>query len=228
MNRVPFIDIHTHFRKFNPENIVVRNVFPGDVFEDFEGCNYYSVGLHPWKIKTPEENDIMLNRIEIALESEHVCFVGECGLDKKVETDFKEQVRVFWLQAILAEKYKRPLLIHCVKAYNEIFELHKKMHPEMPWIMHGYNGNIQITEQLAKRGIFFSFGKSLFNENSKSLESLRYLPLEKIFLETDEFEGEIEQVYEKAASLKSISVEVLKTEVRNNFSRIESSFIERF
>ena len=98
----------------------------------------------------------------------------------------------------------------------------------MPWIMHGYNGNIQITEQLAKWGIFFSFGKSLFNENSKSVESLRYLPLEKIFLETDEFEGEIEQIYEKAASLKSISVEVLKTEVRNNFSRIESSFIERF
>ena len=98
----------------------------------------------------------------------------------------------------------------------------------MPWIMHGYRGNAQITQLLAKHGIFFSFGMSLFDDHSKSVESLRYLPMEKIFFETDEFDGEVESIYEKAAILKNVSLDILKIEVWNNFHRIESSLISRF
>lgn len=163
--------------------------------------------------------------LEEALEFDHVCFVGECGLDKKVAVDFEEQIRVFRAQVFIAEEFKRPVIIHCVKAYNEIFVLHRKLHPEMPWIMHGYRGNIQITKQLGKPGIFFSFGESLFDENSKSIESLKFLPIEKIFFETDEYNGDVEQIYKRAAILKNVSLDILKTEVWNNFHRIESSLI---
>jgi TatD DNase family protein len=87
---------------------------------------------------------------------------------------------------------------------------------------------VQTTQQLGKRGIFFSFGKSLFDENSKSVESLKCLPMEKIFFETDEYNGEVEKIYERAASLKNVSLELLKIEVWNNFNRIESSLISRY
>jgi len=228
MNNVPFIDVHTHPNHVESDTIIVQNIFPGDGFAAFTGRNFYSVGLHPWHLKTPDENNEMLHMVEDALEFDHVCFVGECGLDKKVDTDFNEQMRVFRAQAFIAEEFKRPLVIHCVKAYNEIFEIHKKLHPEMPWIMHGYRGNAQITQLLGKQGIFFSFGMSLFDDNSKSVESLRYLPMEKIFFETDEFDGEVESIYEKAAILKNVSIDILKIEVWNNFHRIESSLISRF
>ena len=228
MNKVPFIDVHTHPNHVESDTIIVQNIFPGDGFAAFTGRNFYSVGLHPWHLKTPDENNEMLHMVEDALEFDHVCFVGECGLDKKVDTDFKEQMRVFKAQAFIAEEFKRPLVIHCVKAYNEIFEIHKKLHPDMPWIMHGYRGNAQITQLLGKRGIFFSFGMSLFDDNSKSVESLRYLPMEKIFFETDEFDGNVQQIYERAANLKNVSLEILKTEVWNNFNRIENSLISRF
>jgi TatD DNase family protein len=228
MNPIPFIDIHTHPNRVESETIIVQNIFPGEGFAAFTGRNFYSVGLHPWHLKTPDENNEMMQMVEDALEFDHVCFVGECGLDKKVEIDFDEQMRVFSAQAIIAEEFKRPLIIHCVKAHNKVFELHRKLHPEMPWIMHGYNGNVQITQQLAQHGILFSFGKSLFDGKSKSIESLKYLPMEKIFFETDEFDGAVDQIYERAATIKNVSPDILKIEVWNNFNRIENSLISRF
>jgi TatD DNase family protein len=228
MKPAPFVDLHTHPNRIEPDTIVVQNIFPGDGFASFTGRNFYSVGLHPWHLKEPEENNKMLQMVEDALEFDHVCFVGECGLDKKVEVDFEEQVRVFKAHVFIAEEFRRPVIIHCVKAHNEIFELHVKLRPEMPWILHGYHGNIQLTKQLAARGILFSFGKSLLRENSKSIESLKSLPMEKIFFETDEFDQTVEEVYKKAAVLKNVSLSFLKNEVWNNFNRIESSLLTRF
>ena len=228
MNPVPFVDIHTHPDRIETNTIIVQNIFPGDGFAAFSGRNFYSVGLHPWHLKTPEENNEMLKMVEEALEFDHVCFVGESGLDKKVEVDFDEQIRIFRAQAFIAEEFKRPLIIHCVKAYNEILEIHKKFHPEMTWIMHGYLGNLETTQQMAKRGIMFSFGKSLFSENSKSIESLKYLPMERIFFETDEYNKDVDKIYEKAATLKNVSLDILKSEVWNNFNRVESSLISQF
>ena len=228
MNSVPFVDVHTHPNRMESETIIVQNIYPGESFAAFTGRNFYSVGLHPWHLKTVKENNEMLHLVEDALEFEHVCFVGECGLDKKIEVDFEEQKRVFRAHAMIAEEFKRPLIIHCVKAYNEIFEIHEKLHPEMAWIMHGYNGSVELTKQMGKRGIFFSFGKSIFDDRSKSVESLKCLPMEKIFFETDEYDRDVDKIYEKAALLKNVTLEILKTEIWSNFNRIESSLISRF
>lgn len=228
MKPIPFIDIHTHPNRIESETIIVQNIYPGDGFAAFSGRNFYSVGLHPWHLKTPEENNEMMQLVEEALDFDHVCFIGECGLDKKIDADFEEQKRVFMAHAFIAEEFKRPLIIHCVKAYNEVLEIHKRLHPEMPWIMHGYHGNVKTTQQMGGRGILFSFGKSLFDENSKSIESLKCLPMEKIFFETDEYDKDVEKIYERAAVLKNVSIDILKTEVWSNFNRIESSLISRF
>lgn len=228
MYSVPFIDIHTHSEKFEREIVTVRNLFPGDGFAAFTGRNFYSMGLHPWHIKTPDENNRLLQMVEEALDFDHVCFIGECGLDKVANSDFEEQKRVFRAQAFMAEEFKRPLIIHCVKAYSDILEFHKKLHPEMPWIMHGYNANVQISQQLGEKGVLFSFGESIFKNNSKSAESIKYLPLEKIFFETDEYDGDIEDMYAKGAELKNISIETLRKAVWSNFSRVENSLLSRF
>lgn len=221
MNPIPYIDIHTHQFQNETDTITVQNIYPGEGFAAFTGRNFYSAGLHPWHIKSPDQNNAQLIMIEEAAEFNHVIFIGECGLDKKAETDFEEQKRVFEAQAFIAEEYKKPLIIHCVKTFNEVVELHKKMHPEMPWIMHGYSGNIQITQQLEKRGVLFSFGENLFKSDSKAVESFKYLPLEKIFFETDEFNGEVAKMYIQGAKLKNIPVEKIIKAVWENFNRIE-------
>jgi TatD DNase family protein len=225
MHSVPFVDIHTHPDRNEPETIIVQNIFPGEPVAKFTGRNFYSVGLHPWHIKSEEVNDVLISMVKETLENDHVCFVGECGLDKLAKTNFEEQIRVFRAQVVLAEEWKRPVIIHCVRAYNEILELHVKIKPEIPWILHGYTGGPVLTKQLVQRGFYFSFGKSILNPKSKSIESLRWLPLDRIFFETDEFKGNVAEVYHHAAALKEVSPELLKQEVWNNFNIVECSLI---
>lgn len=221
-NKIPYIDLHTHLSRSKEVTVTVRNLFPGDSIPGFTGRNFYSVGLHPWEIKTEDENNERLVMMEDALELDHVVFVGECGLDKITEADFDEQKRVFKTQAFMAEEYHIPLIIHCVKAYNEVIEIHKEMHPTVPWIFHGYSANREISEQLVKKDMLFSFGKILFNDNAKAIDSLRLLPPERIFFETDEFEGGVDEIYQKAAEIRKTSVDELKQSVWENFNRIEN------
>ncbi len=223
MNPIPFIDIHTHPFHKETDTVTVQNIFPGDGFAAFSGRNFYSVGLHPWHIGTREENNEALQLIAEALQFDHVIFVGEAGLDKVTDTDYFEQLRVFEAQAVLAEEYQCPLIIHCVKALNEVIELRKKMKPVMPWIMHGYNGSLEITKQMVDKGFLFSFGKALFLPSSKGINSFSYLPLNKIFFETDESDVEVEKMYREGARLKGVSLELLKEAVWKNFNHIEKS-----
>lgn len=186
MTTTPYINIHVHNAKKTTETITVQNLFPGDEIPVFSGRNFYSAGIHPWDVGTKKENNKALLLIEEALELPHVIFVGESGLDKLADADFAEQCRIFEAQAIMSEKFEYPLVIHCVKAYNEVIELRKKLNPAMPWIMHGYNGSVEITKQMADLGILFSFGKNILHDESKAVKSLKTLTADKIFFETDE------------------------------------------
>jgi len=227
MAPIPFIDIHTHPNRAERGVVNVQNIFPGEGFAAFFGYNFYSVGLHPWHIKTKQENNKLLEMVEEALEFDHVIFVGECGLDKVVETDLDEQKRVFKAQAFMAEEFHYPLIIHCVKAYNEIIEIYNSMQPALPWILHAYNGSLELTKQLTTKRFLFSFGENLLKTKSKAQQSFKYLPLDKIFLETDESEGKVEKIYEQGAKLKRISVDELKKAIWENFDRIERTITNR-
>ena len=225
MSSIPYINIHTHPLHKEADSITVQNIFPGDGFAAFSGRNFYSVGLHPWHLGTKNQNNEAMQMVEEALEFDHVIFVGEAGLDKINGGDFNEQLRVFEAHAVMAEEYECPLIIHCVKAMNEVVELRNKMNPVLPWIMHGYNGSLEFTKQLEEKGFLFSFGKNLFRENSKAVKSFKYLPLNKIFFETDELDSDVDAIYEQAASLKELPVEKLKEAVWKNFNQIENSLI---
>ena len=98
----------------------------------------------------------------------------------------------------------------------------------MPWILHGYNGNIQLTKQLEKPGILFSFGLNIFDLKAKVIESFRHLPLEKIFFETDEMEDDVEVIYKQGAYLKEVSIDILKNAAWDNFNQIENRLLSRF
>lgn len=222
MDSIPFIDIHTHRKEISGNTVKVNNLFPGDDIPLFTGKNFFSVGLHPRFIGNKDENNQMMQIMEDALELDHVIFVGECGLDKLAETGFDEQFRVFKAQAFMAEEYQKPLIIHCVRAWNEIIELHKKSNPTVPWIFHGYNGSPELTGQLKDENFLFSFGKALLNPNSKAARSIKILPAEKIFFETDEYEGTVEEIYRRGSELKELNTEDLKRNVWENFNTIEN------
>jgi TatD DNase family protein len=83
-------------------------------------------------------------------------------------------------------------------------------------IIHGYNGSREMAEELVKAGFLVSFGEAIAREHSKIVEALLSLPLDKLFLETDEGDLDIREIYQAAAEIKGISVDQLRLQVVEN------------
>jgi len=212
-----YIDIHTH-RKENRENVFsLQNINPEDFKNEgakarkhkVESC--FSVGIHPWYIDNSVEDK--LNILKQIASNPAILAIGETGLDKLCPVDFNLQKEIFNAQIFNAKEVKKPLIIHCVKAYNEIQQLLKNAQPNASVIFHGFRGKPQLAEELIKAGFYLSFGK-LFNE-----ESLKITPLDRIFLETDDKELKIEEIYSLVAEVKGVLVDELIEKVGENFER---------
>jgi TatD DNase family protein len=210
-----FVNLHTH--KFsNQENILeIVNLCP---HEFHENGSIFSIGIHPWKIES--------NRVEADLQiienklKDYSCFaIGECGLDKRIEIPFDLQIEVFEKQLLLAQKYNKPVILHCVGAFQEIIETKKRLKIEVPMIIHGFSKNIQVAKQLLDNGFYLSFGKYLIQ--NPDLETVfKQIPFDCFLLETDSSNHTIQEVYNKAAFCKNIEVELLKKILYINFLRI--------
>lgn len=161
-----------------------------------------------------------LNLLESLLKENKIVAIGETGIDRFHKDTIDLQLEIFEKQILLSEQYQKPLIIHCVKATADILRLHKKHQPKQTWIIHGFNGNREEVGQLTERGICLSVGESLFYPNRKIHESIKFIPLDVLFLETDMSEKTIREVYEKAAELLSLTLEELKERLFANFVRL--------
>ena len=82
-----------------------------------------------------------LSALKIFSKTDSVLAIGECGLDKACDTNFKLQQQVFTTQVNWANEIKKPLIIHCVRAYGEVLSLLQKNNNKVPVIFHGFNKN---------------------------------------------------------------------------------------
>jgi TatD DNase family protein len=212
-----FINLHTH--KFsNLSNVIeVVNQYP---WEFDASISNYSIGIHPWYIN---ENRLVsdLKLIELKLQEKECLALGECGLDRRIEIPLKLQISVFKQQLEIVKQSNKPIILHCVAAYDEAIAIKKEMKIENPMIIHGFSKNEQVAKSLLNNGFYLSFGKYLLR--NPDLEKVFTFATEnQILLETDTIEESIYQVYEKAALVKGISIEEMKAIVFTNFSKIFS------
>jgi TatD DNase family protein len=182
----------------------------------------FTLGLHPWYIK-----DISLDKVltKIAKLKDHPHFIGlgECGLDRHKEEDFELQMKVFKEQLDFAHDNDIKLVvIHCVRAFSDLMAVLKQTKYRNKLFFHDYNGNLETTNELLKYESYFSFGYKLENTTTKAYKSFCSLPLDRIFLETDDFEINIEKVYQLAAQIKKISLDDLQTQILKNLSFIQN------
>ena len=211
---VPLIDIHTHNVPFDRQ-IAILNVYPNNpIPENLPENSYCSSGVHPWY---PEEWEKQIESLSALVRDKKIIAIGECGLDKKTFTLFSLQENIFNKQIELSEQYKLPLIIHCVKAHNELIQTHIRVKPEMIWIVHGFNSNLEIANQCINSGMMLSFGKILLQNDAKITKVVKDIPVSKIFLETDESGISILEIYNCYAKIKNMKLEVLKAEMLKNF-----------
>ena len=154
-----------------------------------------SVGLHPWYLE---------------------------GIDLDLATLWlREQAISPGNRAIgeISESFKKPLIIHCVRAFSEVIALKKAWKPAQIWIFHGFDKNLPTTAMLLRAGCYLSFGAALFKPQSHAAESLLASPADRFFLETDDAGITIKAVYERAAFLRGVGLKKLEDLMEENFLR---------
>ncbi|MBO7301616.1 MAG: TatD family hydrolase [Bacteroidaceae bacterium] len=201
-----FFDIHTHKQdSVNSSSILNCTSYITD--------RNISVGLHPWDIGEEWENKIC--EIKKAASAKNVIAIGECGIDKlKSPADITTQTEVFLQQALLAEEFMKPLIIHCVKGIDDIIAIYKQVNPKQAWIIHGFRGNKQQAEQLVKCGFHLSLGEH------HNTESAKFIPDNRLFIESDESKKDIADIYRSIAMAREIPVDELKLLINKNRNRI--------
>jgi len=182
--------------------------------------SYCSFGIHPWFLN--EENaDFQLRQLEILLKNNAIVAIGEVGFDAVRGAEMKLQERVFEEIITLSEKYQKPLIIHCVKAWEKLLALHKIRKVKQTWIIHGFHAHYELALQLNKRGILLSFGAELLT-NSKLQDVFSKIPIDSFFLESDDAAVNIVDIYQAAAGVRRVDVETFKSALFENFKKIIS------
>jgi TatD DNase family protein len=209
------IDIHRHSNNYDTAGMVIRNLYHSQTSE-IEEKRLYTVGLHPWYIKIETLRDD-LEKVKNSANHPQVIAIGETGLDKNIDVPLSVQNKAFEEQIKIAKEAGKPMIIHCVRTYNEISTLKQKTKHKSPWIIHWFNASAEMGKQLIDQDFYLSFGHMLFNEQSKGYKSFCKLPLERIFLETDDTGYTIDEVYRQAVKLLEIPLETLESQIANNF-----------
>ncbi|MGB3007200.1 MAG: TatD family hydrolase [Chitinophagaceae bacterium] len=204
-----YINIHTH-QTAAAHEWTIQNLYKN--FQLITEPGRYSIGLHPWYI---DENWLaQMDELKEWCKHSNIIAIGECGLDKICKTDFFLQLEVFGAKVQLANTINKPLIIHCVRAWEEVFQLLEQQKNKVPVIFHGFNKNLLLAQKIISRGYYLSFGKSLQKDVVKRV--LTSLPINKIFLETDDKAISILKIYEMAAQAFSVDVNSLVLQMEKN------------
>ena len=202
------IDAHTHLESQffgDYRNEALKRALDNEIFiinvgvdkkssqEAIEIANQNSFGVWATVGQHPTENNSPAGEFDydfykkLALE-EKVVAIGECGLDYyriKNDEDKKAQKGIFIQHIKLANEVNKPLMIHCRSAFDDLIEILKPNTQNLkPSILHFFTGTLENAKQLLEMGFYFTFG-GLITFNRSFDEIIKFLPLDKILLETD-------------------------------------------
>jgi len=206
-----YIDIHTHDQHPAADVLCVASIY--ERFQRVHELATCSTGMHPWYL---DDIETRWEDLQAVASLPNVIAIGECGLDKVAETDWPLQVDAFSRQIKLAQRLRKPLIIHCVRAYEEVTLLLKQHRVDVPVVFHGFNKSRQLADELLKHGYYLSFGAALLKD-SPVAQTFRSVSADRFFLETDLSAQDIRHIYLAAAEIRQTSEEDLILQLQQNF-----------
>lgn len=192
---------------------------------------YASCGLHPEDIKDDYEDE--LEKIYPLLIEKKCVAVGEIGLDYHYdEIPRSIQIDVFTRQLIKANEMNLPVIVHDREAHADTLELLKKYKPK--GVLHCFSGSVETAREVLNLGMYLGFGGVVTFKNAvKSVETAKYVPLDRILLETDcpymapvPFRGKrndsslIKFAAEKIGEIRGIDAQTVIDEANKNTKRL--------
>lgn len=208
------IDTHSHldFKEFNQDREeTIKRFFDGggekiinvgcdlkssersvEIAKKYENI-FASVGVHPHDADTI--NGQSIKTIEKLAEHYKVIAVGEIGLDYFRNLSSQEkQIEMFQLQLELAENHKKPAIIHCRDAYNDLLDILKN-YKTSNWsgVVHCFCASWKIAEEFLNLGFYIGFtgivtyykDKSEFNGEPEIYKVIKNTPIGRMLVETD-------------------------------------------
>ncbi|HRT82644.1 MAG TPA: TatD family hydrolase, partial [Oscillospiraceae bacterium] len=145
---------------------------------------FAACGVHPHSAADANTEDFLEGLPEL-LSGNKCLAVGEIGLDYHYDFSPRDvQLVVFEKQIKLALELGKPIVVHNREAHEDTLRLLKKYKPQ--GVMHSFSGSVEMAAELIKLGMYIGLsGVVTFKNARKPLEVARFVPLERLLLETD-------------------------------------------
>lgn len=146
---------------------------------------YYCLGIHPWFVSEHSAEDLECLSQTLRAMPERCVGVGECGLDR-LRGNMNDQYPWFEAQISLASELGLALVIHSVRAHDEVHATLRRLNWSGRALLHGFSGSFQQAKKLIDQGCFIGVGGVITHSRaSKTRDAIARLPLESLVLETD-------------------------------------------
>ena len=191
---------------------------------------YGAAGVHPSETKDLSLKD--LEWLRTAAGHKKTVAIGEIGLDYYwPEPDKEIQKKWFKEQLKLAEDVNLPVVIHSRDAAKDTLDILKTWDShKTKGVIHCFSYTWEMVKEYLSMDYYFGIGGVLTFKNAKKLaEAVKYIPIERILLETDcpylapePYRGKRNQsdyiyyVADKLAELKDLSREEVLTVTGEN------------
>lgn len=194
---------------------------------------YASVGVHPHEVENMTEDDI--TTLKEYAKNPKVRAIGEIGLDYYYDFSPRDvQKKWFARQVALAKELNMPVIIHDRDAHKDCMDILRDCNVrEAGGVFHCYAGSVEMAREILDWGMYIAFGGTLTFKNSvRPVEVARYVPLDRVVIETDSpyltpvpHRGKrnsslyIHYVAEKLAEIRGMSAEEIENITYENAKR---------
>jgi len=191
-----------------------------------------SFGYYPQDAKSITQED--LDFLAFVLEKyPQIKAIGEIGLDYYYTKEFADKQKELFIKQIeIANKYKKPIIIHSRSAAKDTYDT-LKAYAKTNVLMHCFSDSLEMMKEYQKLGYFISFtGVVTFKNANKVKSNAINVDLDKIMIETDSpyltpvpFRGKDNQpayvcyVGKYIAELREMEIEDLQQHLINNYQR---------
>jgi len=153
----------------------LASLYPDAVFPAY--------GLHPWFLNERADWEM----IRSYAGRHDAVAIGEIGLDFSPECPPADiQVPAFIRQLDLAAEFRLPVLIHCRKAYDRLYEILKQYKGSVKGILHSYSGGKDAMARFIELDYYIAFSGSVTRRSARKYHrAAEAVPHDCMLLETD-------------------------------------------
>lgn len=146
---------------------------------------YASVGVHPHEVSKMKDSDLQVLRDYS--KNKKVKAIGEIGLDYYYDNSPRDTQKLWFDKQInLATELDLPIVVHDRDAHGDCMDILRRYKGTVKGEFHCFQGSVEMAKEVLNMGMYIAFGGSLTFKNSRrAVEVLKYVPMDRVLLETD-------------------------------------------